>query len=100
MMIVVLIVSLWFVATFLVLPNTTLLIRTFFPSGEFSGRALEKLWSSERAMTSLRNSFVLAVTLAITVNAVGIFIVLVTKYFLVRGSRVLWLGYATTLIYG
>jgi iron(III) transport system permease protein len=31
---------------------------------------------------------------------VGIFIVLVTDYFKIRGSRVLWLGYATTLIYG
>jgi iron(III) transport system permease protein len=31
---------------------------------------------------------------------VGIFIVLVTHYFKIRGSRILFLGYATTFIYG
>ncbi len=98
--VVVLIAALWFVVTFLVFPNANLLITTFFPDGAFSGRALEKLLSSDRAMRSVGNSLLLAVTLAITVNVVGIFIVLVTEYFVVRGSRVLWLGYATTLIYG
>jgi len=98
--VVVLIAALWFIVTFLVFPNANLLITTFFPDGSFSGRALEKLVSSDRAMRSVGNSLLLAVTLAITVNVVGIFIVLVTEYFVVRGSRVLWLGYATTLIYG
>ncbi|KDP90485.1 MULTISPECIES: ABC transporter permease [Clavibacter] len=98
--VVVLIAALWFIVTFLVFPNANLLVTTFFPDGAFSGRALEKLVSSDRAMRSVGNSLLLAVTLAITVNVVGIFIVLVTEYFVVRGSRVLWLGYATTLIYG
>ena len=100
LVVIVALVTLWFVATFLVLPNATLLIGTFFPDGQFSFRALEKLVSSERAMNSLWHSFLLAGTLAVTVNVVGIFIVLVTDYFAVRGARMLWLGYATTLIYG
>ncbi|PXA68226.1 ABC transporter permease [Cryobacterium arcticum] len=100
LVVIVLVVLVWFVATFLVLPNATLLISTFFPDGRFSFRALEKLVSSERALNSLWHSFALAATLAVTVNVVGIFIVLVTDYFKIRGSRVLWLGYATTLIYG
>ncbi|WP_130178720.1 iron ABC transporter permease [Cryobacterium sp. SO1] len=100
LVVVVLVVLVWFVATFLVLPNATLLISTFFPDGTISFRALEKLVSSERAINSLWHSFALAATLAVTVNVVGIFIVLVTDYFTIRGSRVLWLGYATTLIYG
>jgi len=91
---------LWFAAAFLVLPNLTLLGTTFFPEGQFSLRAVEKLLGSERAMRTLGNSFLLAVTLSITVNIVGVFIVLVTQYFRIRGSRLLWLGYATTLIYG
>jgi iron(III) transport system permease protein len=90
----------WFVVAFLVLPNIRLLGETFFPDGEFSGRAVEKLLSSERAVRSLGHSVLLAVALAVTTNVVGIFIVLVTRYFAVRGARVLWLGYATTLIYG
>ena len=94
------VVLVWFIATFLILPNINLLAETFFPKGEFSGRAVEKLLSSDRAMKSLANSFILAVVLSVTVNAVGIFIVLVTQYFDIRGARILWLGYATTLIYG
>jgi iron(III) transport system permease protein len=100
LVLVVSVVLLWFIATFLLFPNINLLVSTFFPGGEFSARAVEKLFSSERAMKSLANSFLLAVTLSVTVNVVGIFIVLVTKYFQIRGARVLWLGYATTLIYG
>jgi iron(III) transport system permease protein len=90
----------WFIAAFLVWPNANVLIETFFPEGNFSGRAAEKLFSSQRAMKSLGNSFLLAVALSITVNVVGIFIVLVTHYFRIRGSRILFLGYATTFIYG
>jgi iron(III) transport system permease protein len=94
------VVVLWFAAAFLVLPNITLLGTTFFPEGQFSLRAVEKLLGSERAMRTLGNSFLLALTLSITVNVVGVFIVLVTQYFRIRGARLLWLGYATTLIYG
>lgn len=90
----------WFIAAFLVWPNANVLIATFFPDGGFSGRAAEKLLSSDRAMKSLGNSFMLAVALSVTVNVVGIFIVLVTHYFKIRGSRILFLGYATTFIYG
>ncbi|WP_309106375.1 iron ABC transporter permease [Arthrobacter sp.] len=90
----------WFIAAFLVWPNANVLIATFFPDGSFSGRAAEKLLSSDRAMKSLGNSFMLAAALSITVNIVGIFIVLVTHYFRIRGSRILFLGYATTFIYG
>ena len=74
----------WFIAAFLVWPNLNVLIATFFPDGSFSGRAAEKLFSSQRAMKSLGNSFLLAVALSITVNVVGIFIVLVTHYFKIR----------------
>ncbi|WNB85166.1 ABC transporter permease subunit [Cellulomonas sp. ATA003] len=90
----------WVVVAFLVWPNANLLRETFFPGGQFSGRALEKLASSDRAMKSLLNSFLLAIALAVTTNVVGVFIVLVTRYFAVRGRRILWLGYATTFIYG
>ncbi len=90
----------WFIAAFLVWPNVNILMATFFPEGSFSGRAAEKLFSSQRAMKALGNSFLLAVALSITVNVVGVFIVLVTHYFRIRGSRILFLGYASTFIYG
>lgn len=98
--IVVAAVLLWFSAAFLVWPNLRLLGEVFAPEGRPSFRAFERLGSSQRAMDSLRNSFLLAIVLSVTVNLVGVFIVLVTRYFDIKGARVLYLGYATTLIYG
>ncbi|MEV7527224.1 ABC transporter permease [Agrococcus sediminis] len=93
-------VVIWFAATFLLLPNLSLLGATFAPEGQLSLSSVERLLSSERALRSLGNSVLLACTLAITVNVVGIFIVLVTQWFRMRARRVLWLGFATTFIYG
>jgi iron(III) transport system permease protein len=45
------------------------------------------------------NSLKLAVCLVITVNVVGISLVLLTEYFDIKGARVLRLGYMTTMIY-
>ena len=45
------------------------------------------------------NSLKLAICLVITVNIVGISIVLLTEYFEIRGAKILRLGYMTTLIY-
>ena len=45
------------------------------------------------------NSLKLAVFLVITVNVVGISIVLLTEYFDIKGAKILRLGYMTTLIY-
>ena len=47
----------------------------------------------------LLNSLKLAVLLVITVNVVGISIVLLTEYFDIKGAKILRLGYMTTLIY-
>ena len=45
------------------------------------------------------NSLKLAVLLVVTVNVVGISIVLLTEYFDIKGAKILRLGYMTTLIY-
>lgn len=93
-------VLLWFSVTFLIYPNIRLLGTVFMPEGQFSFGAIRRLLSSQSAMESLRNSFLLAIVLSVTVNVVGIFIVLATRYFDIKGARILWLGYASTLIYG
>ncbi len=98
--IVVVVAVVWFAAAFLVLPNVSLLAATFAPEGQLSLTAVERLLSSERALRSLGNSLLLASALAVTVNVIGIFIVLVTQWFRMRARRVLWLGFATTFIYG
>ena len=45
------------------------------------------------------NSLKLAICLVVTVNIVGISIVLLTEYFDIKGAKILRLGYMTTLIY-
>ena len=45
------------------------------------------------------NSVKLAVCLVVTVNVVGVSIVLLTEYFDIKGANILRLGYMTTLIY-
>ena len=45
------------------------------------------------------NSLKLAILLVLTVNVVGISIVLLTEYFDIRGAKILRLGYMTTMIY-
>ncbi len=45
------------------------------------------------------NSLKLALCLVVTVNVVGVSIVLLTEYFDIKGAKVLRMGYMTTLIY-
>ncbi|MGE8205454.1 ABC transporter permease [Heyndrickxia sp. NPDC080065] len=90
----------WFIAAFLILPNVNILYTTFFAGGSFSLDPFNKLLSSERAMNSLLNSLILGITLVFTVNIIGIFLVLVTEYFDIKGAKILKLGYFTTMIYG
>ena len=49
--------------------------------------------------TFVFNSLKLAVCLVVTVNIVGVSIVLLTEYFDIKGAKILRLGYMTTLIY-
>lgn len=94
------IVFAWFILACLVFPNLTLLKMVFFSKGGLSMEPIMKLLKSNRAMKALRNSFILAPTLSITVGFVGITLVLITEYFDIKGANVLRLGYMTTLIYG
>ncbi len=98
MVLIVGLVTAWFIVAFLIVPNVELLQSVFAPKEGLS--AWEKLARSRPAQRSLVNSLILAVVLSITVNAVGVFIVLVTRYYDIKGARFLWLGYATTLVYG
>ena len=45
------------------------------------------------------NSLKLAICLVVTVNVVGISLVLLTEYFDIKGARILRMGYMTTMIY-
>lgn len=90
----------WFIFSFLVFPNVNLLLKVFIKDGHFSLDAIHKIMKSTRAINSLKNSFLLAVASVVTVNVSGILIVLFTEYFNIKGSKILSLGFMTTLIYG
>ncbi len=94
------IVILWALFVFLIYPNVNIVIQAFQKDGKFSFYAVEQIIHSKRALKGLKNSFLLAVTLSITVNIVGIFIVLVSEYFEIKGSKILKAGYMSTFIYG
>ncbi|WP_078392749.1 ABC transporter permease [Shouchella patagoniensis] len=93
-------IIIWLISSFLIIPNAQVLLSIIYQDGSFTFSAFEKLYRSDRAVQSLYNSFILAIALVITVNIVGVFLVLVSEYFDIKGSGILRLGYMTTLIYG
>lgn len=91
---------LWFIVACLIYPNINTIWSVFVQDGHFTLEPLQKLIGSAKAMRSLKNSFILAPTLSITVGVIGVSLVLITEYFEVKGAKILRLGYMTTLIYG
>ena len=61
----------WALVAFVVYPVVSLLIQTFWQDGTLSTEVVGKVFSSARAVKSLKNSFILAFTLVVTVNIVG-----------------------------
>ncbi len=87
---------------FMVIPclNT---LTSVFTTTDAEGRtdpfAVIRFFFAGNMPSFLWNSLKLAVCLVVTVNVVGISIVLLTEYFDIKGARILRLGYMTTLIY-
>lgn len=94
------VIIVWLFIAFLIYPNVNIVVKAFTNNGKFSLSSIRLIFNSQRALKGLRNSIMLAITLSITVNIIGIFIVLVTEYFDIKGSKLLRMGYMTTLIYG
>ncbi len=87
---------------FMVLPCLSTLT-SIFTTKDALGRtdplAVIRFFFAGNMPTFVVNSLKLAVCLVITVNVVGISIVLLTEYFDIKGAKILRLGYMTTLIY-
>ena len=87
---------------FMVMPclNTlTSIFTTKNPQGNIDPFAVIKFFLAGTMPLFVWNSLKLAVCLVITVNLVGISIVLLTDYFDIKGANILRMGYMTTLIY-
>ena len=87
---------------FMLLPclNTlTSIFNTKNAAGERDAFAVIRFFLAGTMGKFVWNSLKLAVALVITVNVVGISIVLLTEYFDIKGAGILRMGYMTTMIY-
>ena len=87
---------------FMLLPCLNTLAQIFTAknaAGQTDPLAVIRFFAAGNMPRFVINSLKLAVCLIITVNVVGISIVLLTEYFDIKGARVLRVGYMTTLIY-
>ena len=87
---------------FMLLPclNTlTSIFNTKNAAGERDPLAVIRFFLAGNMSKYVWNSLKLAILLVITVNVVGVSIVLLTEYFDIKGARVLRMGYMTTMIY-
>lgn len=92
------VVLVWAIFTFLIYPNLSLLGITLFPDGRFDVSPVIQILSSDRVSTALKNSFVLAVCLTVTVNILGIFQIFVLDYYEIKGHKWLNIAYHSPLI--
>ena len=87
---------------FMLLPclNTlTSIFNTTNAAGERDPLAVIRFFFAGNMGRYVWNSLKLALCLVVTVNVVGVSIVLLTEYFDIKGANILRLGYMTTLLY-
>ena len=83
---------------FMLLPCLNTLTQVFTANPE-DPLAVIKFFFAGNMPSFVWNSLKLALALVVTVNVVGVSIVLLTEYFDIKGAKILRLGYMTTLIY-
>ncbi|MBR5344666.1 MAG: iron ABC transporter permease [Clostridia bacterium] len=74
-------------------------LKSIFTAVEGDPFAVIRFFFAGNMPSFIWNSVKLAIVLVVTVNVVGISIVLLTEYFDIKGAKFLRLGYMTTLIY-
>lgn len=94
----VLILLVWSLATFIIIPNINMLSITMFKNGNFDLDPLFKVIKSKRVLEALSNSFILGIVVALSTNILGIFQLLVLDYFKIRGRKWLSIAYFAPLI--
>ena len=81
------------------LNTLTSIFNTKNAAGERDPFAVIRFFLAGNMAKYVWNSLKLAILLVITVNVIGISIVLLTEYFDIKGARILHMGYMTTMIY-
>ncbi|CAH1665213.1 ABC transporter permease [Chelatococcus asaccharovorans] len=89
----------WMVIAFLFYPVVYVLLDAFFPNGQFSAGAIERLTGSPRVTRSIWSTILVAIVTVVTVNVVGLFQVAVLEFFKVRLAPLLLLAFSTPLVF-
>lgn len=76
----------WFVIAFMIVPVVKILQKAFFVSGTFSTDNIVKVLSAKSIQKTIWNTFIMSLLTVLSVNAVGLFQVLVTEFFDVKGA--------------
>lgn len=88
---------------FMLLPCLSTLTSIFTTKNPVTGKvdpfAVVRFFFAGNMGTYVWNSLKLALCLVVTVNVIGVSIVLLTEYFDIKGAKVLRAGYMTTMIY-
>lgn len=90
----------WFIFAFIVAPVIGVIYEIFFSEGTFSIEVVKTLLRSNRVLDSLKNTYVMTFWTLLLVNIVGIFQIMVTEYFDIKGTKLLNLAFMTPLVYG
>ena len=90
----------YLIITFILFPIISMFGIVFVKDGHLSFSAVRRVFSSPKAMRSIKNSLLLALTMIVTVNLSGTLAVLIMDYWDIKGSKMLRLAYMTPLIYG
>src|SRR5699024_3737361 len=85
--------TLWFIVDFLIYPEIDMIINSLWTEGSLNTERFQKILNYERAMHAIQISLLLAVILTVTANIVGVFLVLVTDYFDIKGSKFLRIAF-------
>ncbi len=95
-----LIVLMWFIAAFMIIPNVEILKTVFMGENGFSFEVVQKIINSDRAVRGVKNSLVLAICLTITTTVVGVLEVLFLDFWKIKGTKFLQLCYMIPLVFG
>lgn len=77
----------WFVIAFMIAPLAGVFKKAFFADGSFSWKNIQQVLSSKSIQQTIVNTLVMAGLTVLSVNVVGIFQILVTEYFDIKGAR-------------
>jgi len=93
-------VFVWFIVAFMIFPNIEILRAIFFNPNSSAMDSIKAILDSDRAIRGIKNSFILATTLTVTVTIVGTLEVLFLEFFEIKARWIISFAYMIPLVFG